>query len=271
MSHLQKELEEMIRISVEAGSVLLSGLESEKGIRHKGDVDLVTEFDLRSEELIRRRLGETFPGVPVLAEEGGGDTAGASARFIVDPLDGTTNYAHGHPLFSVSMALERDGELCCGVVHVPACGWTYSARLQGGTRRNGQPVRASSQSHLDSAMLATGFPYDRRTNDDDNTFELRTFLKKSQAIRRMGTAALDLAFVASGIYDGFWEMGLCPWDIAAGAVLVSEAGGIVTDYEAGNAMLEQGCVIAAGTSNLHETIRGILRECRGPSPMTRKN
>lgn len=271
MSHLQTELEEMIRISMEAGAVLLPGLDSEKGIRHKGDVDLVTEFDLRSEELIRRRLDHAFPGVPVLAEEGGGETAGASARFIVDPLDGTTNYAHGHPLFSVSMALEREGQLCCGVVHVPACGWTYAARLQGGTRRNGEPVRVSSQSQLDRAMLATGFPYHRRTSDDDNTSEFRAFMKKSQAIRRMGTAALDLAFVASGIYDGFWEMGLSPWDIAAGAVLVSEAGGLVTDYESGDAMLDQGCVIAAGTSNLHKAMRGILLECRGPSPTTRKN
>ncbi|MCU0662796.1 MAG: inositol monophosphatase [Myxococcota bacterium] len=263
MKDLQTALDEIVRIAIEAGGVLLEGLDGEKDVHHKGDVDLLTQFDLRSEELIRQRLGRSFPAVPVLAEEGGGDTAGASARFIVDPLDGTTNFAHGHPLFCVSMALELEGVMSCGVVHVPACAWTFTARFGGGAHRNGQALFSSKEASLCKAMLATGFPYDRRTSNDDNTREHRAFMKKCQAVRRMGSAALDLAFVSAGIYDGFWEMGLKPWDIAAGMLLVTEAGGLLTDYDGRGAMLETGCVIAAGNPPLHEAMTHVLRECRG--------
>lgn len=245
MIELASALTQMVRIAVAAGEGLGRGLSEAKQVTYKGEVDLLTEFDLRSEELIRRELASHFPGVSVLAEEGGGATAGAAARFIVDPLDGTTNFAHGHPVFCVCMALEVDGQLCCGVVHAPSLGWTFQARQGGGAYRNGARLSVSSCQHLDKAMLATGFPYDRRTNEDDNTAELRAFMKRCQAIRRLGSAALDLALVAEGIYDGYWEMGLKPWDIAAGVLLVTEAGGRVTNYEGEAVVLESGQIVAS--------------------------
>lgn len=194
-------------------------------IRGKSNAkDLVTEWDLRSEETIRAVLDET--GIPVLGEEQGGSRAGGS-RWIVDPIDGTVNFTHGLPLWSVSIALEQEGELVVGVVTAPLLDWWFEATRGGGARDgSGQPLRVSTCDALAGALLATGFPYD--LSRGDNFAEWQHF-QRVATCRRLGSAALDLCLVARGWFDGYWERNLGPWDMAAGVLIVVEAGGSVTN------------------------------------------
>ncbi len=218
------------------------------GVRHKGPVDLVTEVDLQCEAAIRAVLARRCPGEPVLAEEGGG-AAGGAARWIVDPLDGTTNYAHGYPAFCVSIAWEAAGEVRLGVVLDPLRRELFSAAAGQGARLDGGPVRVSAVAELGGALLATGFPYDRGRRPR-NYREFQTLTQTTQGVRRGGSAALDLAYVACGRLDGFWEPGLQPWDLAAGTLLVREAGGQVSDLTGGPLRLEGGDVVASN-GHLH--------------------
>lgn len=245
----------------EAGAMLLEGLMGPKRIEHKGEVDLVTEHDRRAEELILSRLTQRFPGFGVLAEEGGGRGSSSNTRWIVDPLDGTTNFAHGHPVFAISIGLEHEGALVAGAIAVPALGLVLWAREGGGAFANGMPTRVSERTDLGTALVATGFPYDRRTAKDDNLSEHRAFVKRAQGVRRMGAAAADLALVARGVYDGFWEPRLHPWDIAAGIVIVREAGGRVTDYEGGPPDLTE-CSIVATNGRVHDEMLAVIRSAR---------
>jgi myo-inositol-1(or 4)-monophosphatase len=223
---LDRTLEVAQAIAREAGRKMLSSYRQDHAVIFKGEVDLVTQVDLDCEALIRRRLAEHFPDDAILAEEGGatGDV-GAARRWIVDPLDGTTNFAHGHPFFSVSIALELEGVLSVGVVHAPVLSVTWSARRGGGVWRNEAPARVSRVESLLGGLCASGFPYDRRTNPDNNADEWGTVLRRCQGVRRCGSAAMDLAMVADGTIDGYWEKRLNPWDMAAGVLLVQEAGG----------------------------------------------
>jgi myo-inositol-1(or 4)-monophosphatase len=190
--------------------------------------DLVTEWDTKAEELILRRLHELAPGVPVLAEESGqhGD-ASSTSRWLVDPIDGTVNFAHGIPLWGICISLEIDGAPVAAVVEAPACDWTFAASLGGGASVNGEPMHVSEVASLGKAMLASGFPYDRATTSH-NFPQWEHFQRKAGACRRFGAASLDLCMVARGWLDGYWETRLSPWDLSAGALLVQEAGGIVT-------------------------------------------
>lgn len=200
-----------------------------KGYAFKGPVDLVTEGDRRSEAAIVELLRARFPDHDVLTEEGGALGRGAEYRWLVDPLDGTTNYAHGLPVFAVSVAVERQGELLAAAVYQPEPGYLYLAGKGAGASRNGRALRVSPVESLDRSLLATGFPYNVRETDENNIDHFDHFSRVAQGIRRLGAAALDLCWVAEGWLDGFWEVRLHPWDVAAGMLIVQEAGGHVTD------------------------------------------
>ena len=219
-------------IAREAGNVLVQRLGTAK-ITTKGDINLVTEADIAAENLIIERIRSYYPQHGILAEESGEAVLVGGKRsdwkWIIDPLDGTTNYAHGYPCFCVSIALEHDGELTLGVVYDPMRDEMFAAERGEGATLNDRRIRVSSVEELSGSMLCTGFPYNVRERPDFAR-EFTKFTMEAQAVRRDGSAALDLAYVACGRFDGFWEDGLSPWDIAAGAVLISEARGRVTNF-----------------------------------------
>jgi myo-inositol-1(or 4)-monophosphatase len=266
MSFTEKELDEILKEAVDvandAGALLLEALNRPKRIEYKGVVDLVTEYDMRAEELIIRRLENSFPGIAMLAEESADEQSTKTAtRWIVDPLDGTTNFSHGHPFFAVSIGLEDQGALAAGAIIMPALGMSMWARLAGGAFCNGERILVSSTKNLDQSLVSTGFPYDRRTAVDDNTSEYRAFIKRSQGVRRCGSASIDLALVARGVYDGYWEPRLRPWDIAGGIVIVNEAGGRATNYEGGPVDLGDGWIVASN-GLIHDQMIDVIKEAR---------
>ncbi len=220
--------------------------------------DLVTEWDTRSEELIRELLAKRSPDLPVVGEEGGGDET-APRRWLVDPIDGTVNFAHGLPLWSVVIALDTPDGAEVAVVTAPALGWTYHGRRGGGAwcvRGDGaapERLQVSAITELGSALLVTGFPYDRATNPVNNFAEWEHFQRRAGACRRLGCASLDLCLVASGNFEGYWERGLKAWDLAAGALLVTEAGGRVTDTRGAPFVADRGDV-AASNGAIHDML-----------------
>lgn len=230
ISNLPSFLETAQSIAREAGDLLREAYRHPRNVRYKGKVDLVTEADERAEALIVGRLGEAFPDHAILAEEGGQSTPDADYLWLVDPLDGTTNFAHSFPVFAVSMALRDPEGLLLGVIFDPLRDELFSAMRGGGATLNGQAMRVTNEDDLNRALLATGFAYDRHTAEDNNSVAFARFLRRAQGLRRAGAAALDMAYVACGRVDGFWEMKVQPWDVAAGALMVHEAGGVVTDY-----------------------------------------
>jgi myo-inositol-1(or 4)-monophosphatase len=249
-------------IADEAGAMLLAGLDRPKSVSLKGEVDLVTEYDRRAEELITERLGERTPGFAVIGEEGAPDPEDpGETAWIVDPLDGTTNYSHGHPCFAVSIGFEHRGDLLAGAIAVPAVGDLLAAHAGGGATCNGRPIRVSSTAELDRALVATGFPYDRRQVDDDNSRELVAFMKRTQGVRRCGAAAVDLALVARGVYDGFWEPRLHAWDLAAGVVIVREAGGRATDYAGQAPDIRSGWIVSSN-GLVHQAMLEVIASAR---------
>jgi len=246
---LSRELEAAILAAREAGERLRDAFGAEQAVRYKGEVDIVTEVDERAEQLIREILLGAFPNYGMLAEEGGWLSGDEDARWIVDPLDGTTNYAHGLPIFCVSIALEKAGEVVLGVVHDPIREETYVAERGEGATLNGEPIRVSDTDEPIRALIATGFPYDRvqmpEALDLFGRFEVL-----SRGMRRLGSTALDLCYVASGRLDSYYERGIWAWDIAAGSLILEEAGGKVTDYRGGELDLE-GREIVASNGAMH--------------------
>jgi len=257
------EITEAARAAAEAaGALLLEGLGRSRRVDHKGEVDLVTEHDRRSEELIATRLERLFPEFAFFGEEGGErGRRDAESVWIVDPLDGTTNFAHGHAAFAVSIGLEHRGDLVSGVVVSPALGTSCWARSGGGAHCNGDRISVSGTRVLDEALLATGFPYDRRTATDDNSREFIAFMKRCQGNRRCGAAAVDMALVAQGVYDGFWEPRLHAWDLAAGVVLVREAGGRATDYGGDPVDVREGWIVASN-GLVHDQMLEVISAAR---------
>jgi myo-inositol-1(or 4)-monophosphatase len=215
--------------ALEAGALLKTQYFQMQEIRFKGEINLVTATDLASQDLIHGRLAAAYPDHDFLAEEGLKNVRGAEFRWVIDPLDGTTNFAHKLPVFCVSIGLERRGELVCGVVFNPMSGELFWAEAGGGAFLNGAPVRVSAVADVGAALVATGFSYDIRETRCNIDQHERVILR-AQGVRRCGSAALDLCFVAAGRFDAFWELKLSPWDTAAGAVLVREAGGRITDF-----------------------------------------
>lgn len=230
-----------------AGELLREGWRrGEFAVEQKSAQELVTEYDRRCEALIVDILQKTFPAYAILGEEGvAGKGTQAHARWIIDPLDGTTNFARGYPLFGVSIALERSGEMVVGVVYNPLADECFAAEKGAGAALNQKPIGVASTSSLAAAVVASGFPYDAWTSANDNTDLWRTMVKRALTVRCDGAAALDLCTVACGRFDAYWEHGLAAWDIAAGALIAQEAGALVTDYQGGDAFLRRGEVIAA--------------------------
>jgi myo-inositol-1(or 4)-monophosphatase len=254
----ERALAASMEIAREAGALLIARMGPGLEVERKGAIDLVTAADRASEAHIVARLRALFPGDAILAEEGGGGGAASRRRWLVDPLDGTTNYAHGYPFFSVSIALEVEGRVACGVVHDPVRGETFAARRGGGASCNGAPLRVSTTTAIDAALLVTGFPYSIRDQPEPTVGLLRAFLLAAQGIRRDGSAALDLCYLAAGRFDGYWELDLKPWDVAAGSLIVEEAGGRVTKLD-GTPFTLDGRSILATNHLLHERMREIAR------------
>jgi myo-inositol-1(or 4)-monophosphatase len=246
-----------------AGAIQRERYRSAFRVRNKGAVDLVTEVDLACEEAIRSVLDRRAPGTAVLGEEGGLRGDGVD-RWIVDPLDGTTNYAHGYPVFCASVGWEEAGAVRVGAIYDPLRDELFTAERGAGAFCNGAPVRVSGTPSLARALLATGFPYDRDTHPR-NYDEFRALTQATLGVRRSGSAALDLAYVACGRLDGFWEPGLKPWDVAAGTLLVTEAGGRVSGY-GGDAFRLDGGNVVASNGTLHGALLGALRGVRARGP-----
>lgn len=263
----EKALEFAVNIAKQAGRIQKERYEDGSvSIKHKGVIDLVTEVDLECEKLITSAIMEEYPEHGIMAEEGTSRHSDAQYVWIVDPLDGTTNFAHGFPFFCVSIALARDGEPFIGVVFDPLRGELFSGVKGGGAYLNGARLRVSGVEKMDDALLGTGFPYDIRTTAENNLDNFKRVAMHCQAIRRAGSAALDLCYVACGRFEGFWEQSLYAWDMAAGALFVREAGGIISDMK-GKQLDLNGKTVAAGNPNIHPKLLKLLhmdlREDRG--------
>lgn len=217
----------------EAGQMLKENLDVSREISFKGEVDLVTNFDNKSQKMIFDRLSANFTDHDFIAEEGLEQEKGGDFRWIIDPLDGTTNYAHRFPIFTVSIALEWKGQVICGVVYDPMRDEMFTGIKGEGSFLNGRQIKVSSVIELDKSLVATGFPYDLRESSDNNIAHFNNFLTRVQAVRRCGSAAMDLCHVACGRFDGFWELKLKPWDVAAASLIVEEAGGHLSDFQDG--------------------------------------
>lgn len=255
-------------VAREAGGFLMDHFRGRFTVARKGEIDLVTEVDLAAEELIVSRFTSAFPGHSVLAEEKHAHTARGACTWIIDPLDGTTNYAHGYPVFSVSIGLEIDGTIEWGIVYNPNLEEVFIARRGGGASWNGAPIHVSKTDSLGSSLLATGFPYDIRTSKRNNLDYFHEFALRAQGIRRAGSAALDLCYLAAGRFDGFWELKLNPWDCAAGYLMVREAGGMVTNLRGEfGSIYDRECL--ATNSRIHEEMLTALREAPALKPEVR--
>jgi myo-inositol-1(or 4)-monophosphatase len=215
-------------------------------VEWKGLHDYVTAVDREAEATVTGHLRERFPDHTIMAEEGSPDIEVADHRWIVDPLDGTTNFIHGVPLFAVSVALEDREGLVAGAIHDPLRDETFHAHRGGGARMNGEPIRCSEPSDASEALIATGFPFRELSRVDRYLRAFEAFIRSTAGLRRAGSACIDLAYTACGRYDGFWEIGLSRWDITAGVLIVREAGGTVTDVVGGDTMLDTGDIVAAG-------------------------
>jgi len=248
------------RLARGAGRIQRENYEGEFEIQTKSAViDLVTDIDRACERLIVDGIRAERPDDAILAEEGGGtDAPAADWRWVIDPLDGTTNYAHGYPRFCVSIGVEHRGVATVGVVYDPLLDELFSAVRGGGARLNGRPLRVSAETRLDHAMLSTGFAYDVHKSADDNLNHFAAFAKTVQAIRRDGSAALNLCYVAAGRFDGFWELKLRPWDVAAGILIVEEAGGRSSDFS-GRGPCTSGLETVASNGRLHPAMLEVLQ------------
>lgn len=221
-----------IKTALKAGSFIRSQLGKSRIVGYKGEINLVTNVDRKAERLIVGTLKKHFPRYHVLAEEEGGDMGISGYKWIIDPLDGTTNYAHGFPFFCVSIALEREGEVILGVVYDPMREELFCAEKDGGAFLNKRRIHVSRTRRLKDSLLATGFAYGFKKARRSNIENFLQFLLYSRAVRRAGSAALDLCYVACGRFDGFWELDLYPWDTAAASLIVAEAGGSVSRLDA---------------------------------------
>jgi myo-inositol-1(or 4)-monophosphatase len=249
----------------EAGERIKADFAAPAGIRHKGRIDLVTATDLAVEALLKDRLAALAPEAGFLAEETAGHTRLTGPAWIVDPLDGTTNFAHGFPFVCTSVAYYDGREVALGIVNAPILGQCFTAGRGLGASLNDAPLAVSGVSRLEDALVATGFPYAIREHLDEITADMRLALAATQGIRRPGSAALDLAYVAAGRFDAFYEIGLNPWDVAAGWLLVTEAGGRVTSYRPDGPYHLGASRILASNGALHEPMRALLAE-NDPAP-----
>jgi myo-inositol-1(or 4)-monophosphatase len=248
-----------IQTARDAGQLLLEKFGRKINISLKGDINLVTEADLASESLIIERIKSYYPKHSILAEESGNAVTDGNStwKWIIDPLDGTTNFAHGYPCFCVTLALEHEGKIVIGVTFDPTRNELFAAEKGQGATLNNKPIRVSETENLSDALLVTGFPYNFKQKENFAR-HLTEFLLQSRGVRRDGSAAIDLAYVACGRFDGFWEEGLNPWDVAAGVLLIEEAGGCVTYYDGTSYSIYQP-PICASNGLIHNEMLAVLR------------
>ncbi|GAB4401330.1 MAG: inositol monophosphatase family protein [Anaerolineales bacterium] len=254
-------LADLEQIALQAGQILSDGYEKIHQVKFKGEIDPVTEIDQRSETFILAEIQRRFPGHQILAEESGATAGSAEHLWIVDPLDGTVNYAHGVPVFSVSIAYAFRGEIRLGAVLDPLRGELFRAEAGRGAWNNARPLKVSSAAELGRSLLTTGFPYDIRTTSANNLETFARLSLQTQGVRRLGSAALDLCYVAAGRFDGYWERFLRPWDLAAGSLIAREAGARVTCLDGSTDFLQEPLsVIAANPALYPHLLREVTQQ-----------
>ena len=259
MIRQSEEMQFAVRVAKAAGRILLGGFGQGVSVEHKGEIDLVTEFDRRADEYILGRIQKTFPGHRILAEESGRTGEGDSPLWLVDPLDGTTNYAHGIPIFAVSIALREGGRTRLGVVYDPTRKECFRAERGRGAFLGERRLKVSAVAELRDSLLVTGFPYDAWSNPDNNLENYARFAMRSQGVQRLGSAALDLAYLAAGRFDGYWELRLGPWDVAAGGLIAEEAGARVTALDGESPYLSDHPSLIAANPALHAKMTAVIK------------
>lgn len=262
LATIASRLEFSLDLARRAGTILRQGYGRVGDVHYKGPIDPVTEYDLRSEQIIREAIQQEFPGDSILGEEGGASGEGAG-RWLVDPLDGTVNFAHAIPFFCVTLAYVQDGRPVLGVTYDPLRDEMFYASAGQGAWLNGQPLHVSAVDRLDYSLLVTGFPYTIRHSSDNNLGHFAAFSLRSMGVRRLGSASLDMAYVAAGRLDAYWETGIAAWDVAAGMVLVEEAGGRVTRTDGGPDPLRPPISIVASNGRLHDAMLALLNAPAG--------
>jgi myo-inositol-1(or 4)-monophosphatase len=247
------------------GEILIKGFRrlKKEQVKMKGAGDYVSEMDHRSEEAIIRHIKQAFPDHHIHAEESGDDKTESRYQWYIDPLDGTTNYVHGVPVFSVSIAAAVDGEVVTGVVYDPAHREMFRAVKDGGAFLNDDPIHVSGKQNLGESYLASGFPWRSKEYLEMYLNSFRVLFSESSGVRRMGSAAIDLSYTACGRFDGFWEMKLKPWDIAAGVLIVTEAGGLVSDFRGGQEFMKSGNLLAANPRVFPEMLEVVKKHLEG--------
>ncbi len=259
---IEQLLAETVEIATEAGRILSSGFGSVMSIQDKdGAHNLVTEYDLRVEAFLLEELNKLQPGASFLGEEGGIREGDPEFTWVVDPLDGTVNFAHGIPIFCVSIGAVINNKLALGVIHQPLLNETFSAITGAGATLNGERINVSKTPTLGESILVTGFPYEVEDNPLNCIEQFQSIVRRGLPVRRLGSAALDLAYTAAGRFDGFWEVRLQPWDMAAGAVILKEAGGTITHYGGRKFKLGSDSVVATN-GNIHEELIAVLDSVR---------
>ena len=251
---MSPELTDLLEMAKKAGDILREGYGKKHEIDHKGSINLVTEIDQRSETYLVAEIKGKFPDHTIVAEESGKHKGSQHACWYIDPLDGTSNYAHDIPIFSVSIAFEVDGEIQLAVVYDPLRDECFSAQKGKGAWLNDKKISTTHIDNLSDGLLTTGFPYDIRTTKEDNLENYAYFAKHAHAVRRLGSAALDLCYVAAGRFDGYWELTTGPWDIAAGILIVREAGGKVTDTQGSADLLHPPYAVVATGPGIHAAL-----------------
>jgi len=246
-----------IRAAFKGADIIRSFYGNLSAIKKKGDINLVTEADIASEKVIIETIRKVFPDHSVLAEESGSDKLASEALWVIDPLDGTTNFAHRVPVFAVSIAFAWKGAIAVGVVLNPMTGELFTATSEEPAQLNGEPITVSGIDKVSESLLATGFPYNLRSIGKELTSRFSRCLYAAQGVRRFGSASLDLCYVACGRYEGYWEQNLYPWDTAAGMLINKRAGGMVTDFSNTPYRMDQRQILATN-GNIHEEMLSIL-------------
>ncbi len=254
---------EALPIALHAGEILLENYGKVRRITHKGAhlINLVTDIDKKSEAFVVKNLLRAFPDHQILAEEGSLAKNSSPYKWLIDPLDGTTNYLHGFPFFAVSIALEIQGEVALGIVYAPMLRELFVAERKKGATLNGKKIHVSKETRLARSLLATGFPYDVREAKRNNLNYFSAGLKRARAIRRAGAASIDLCYVACGRFDGFWELRLAPWDLGAGVLMVEESGGKVTNFS-GQKLNIYGDDTAASNGKIHSQLLRVIQQAK---------
>jgi myo-inositol-1(or 4)-monophosphatase len=257
---MEPKLSDLQRLARQAGEILRLGYEQEHQVDYKGAIDLVTEIDHQSEELVLAEIQRLFPGHQIVSEEIGLVPGRLDDQWFVDPLDGTVNYAHGIPFFSVSIAYAHKGVVTLGVVYDPMRDELFAAERGQGASLNGRRLQVSQVTELLRSLLVTGFPYDTWSTSRNNLENYGRFAKLTQGVRRLGSAALDLGYVAAGRLEGYWELSIKPWDVAAGGLIASEAGATVTNLAGQPDYMTPPCSLLAAPPSLHAKMKAVLDE-----------